>query len=126
LLRLQKGPTDLQFGFLLFLSAFLVRAFLFKYNPLPRRRNVPVEIQGALPKPLENAVKEVLHRALNPRPQRFVVHISWPHADLIVHIQRPFDRRLKFSRSAEAEIARELYTTVSAIVDEECGPIETT
>ena len=85
-----------------------------------------VEIQGELPKPLEEVVKEVLHRALKPRPQRFIVHISWPHADLIVHIQRPFDKKLKFNRPAEAEIARELYTTLTAIVDEECGPIETT
>ena len=84
-----------------------------------------VEIQGELPKPLEEVVKEVLHRALDPRPQRFIVHISWPHADLIVHIQRPFDKKLKFNRPAEAEIARELYTTLTAIVDEECGPIKT-
>jgi hypothetical protein len=69
-------------------------------------------------------VKEVLHRALDGRPQRFVVHISWPHADLIVHIQRPFDKKLKFNRPAEAEIARELCTTLTAIVDEECGPIK--
>jgi len=86
---------------------------------------VAVEIQGELPKPLEEVVKEVLHRALDPRPQRFIVHISWPHADLIVHIQRPFDKKLKFNRPAEAEIARELYTTLTAIVDEECGPIKT-
>ena len=85
-----------------------------------------VEIQGELPKPLENVVKEVLHRALDLRPQRFVVHISWPHADLVVHIQRPFDRKLKFTRPAEAEIARELHTALSAIVDEEYGPLPTT
>jgi hypothetical protein len=96
----------------------------FEYNPLPWRSNVAVEIQGELPKPLENVVKEVLHRALDLRPQRFVVHISWPHADLVVHIQRPFDRKLKFTRPAEAEIARELHTSLSAIVDEEYGPIQ--
>jgi len=84
-----------------------------------------VEIQGELPKPLEKVVKEVLHRALDPRPQGFVVHISWPHADLIVHIQRPFDKKLKFNRPAEGEIARELSTTLTGIVDEECGPIKT-
>jgi len=87
---------------------------------------VALEIQGELVKPLENVVKEVLHRVLDPRPQRFVVHISWPHADLVVHIQQPFDRKLKFNRPAEAEVARELHTTLSAIVDEEYGPIETT
>ena len=85
---------------------------------------MPVEIQGELPQPLENVVKEVLYHALDARPQRFVVHISWPHTDLIVHIRGPFDRRLKFSRAAETEIARELYTTLSAIVDEECGPFD--
>ena len=84
-----------------------------------------VEILGELPKPLEDVVKEVLHRALDPRPQRFVVHISWPHADLVVHIQRPFDKKLKFTRPAEGEIARELHTTLNAIVDEEYGPIKT-
>jgi hypothetical protein len=83
---------------------------------------VAVEIQGELPKPLENVVKDVLHRALDPRPHMFFVHISWPHADLIVHIQRPFDRKLKFNRPSEVEIARELHTTLRAIVDEECGP----
>lgn len=84
-----------------------------------------VEIQGELPKPLEEVVREVLHRALDPRPQRFIVHISWPHADVIVHIQRPFDKKLKFNRAVEAEIARELYTALTAIVDEEYGPIQT-
>ena len=84
-----------------------------------------VEIQGELPKPLGDAVREVLHRALDPRPQRFIVHISQPHADVVVHIQRPFDRRLKFNGTAAAEIARELHTTLTAIVDEECGPIPT-
>jgi len=42
-----------------------------------------------------------------------------------VHIQRPFDRRLKFKGTAAAEIARELHTILTAIVDEECGPIPT-
>jgi hypothetical protein len=92
---------------------------------MPWRSKV-VEIQGELPKPLEDVVKDVLHRALDPRPQRFVVHISWPHADLIVHIQRPFDKKLKFNRPAGGEIARELSTTLTPILDEECGPIETT
>jgi hypothetical protein len=85
-----------------------------------------LEIQGQLSKPLEDVVKEVLHCALDPRPQRFLVHISRPHADLIVHIQRPFDRRLKFNGQAQAEIAREPDTTLSAIVDEECGPSQAT
>jgi len=83
-----------------------------------------VEIEGELPKPLEEVVRRVLHRALDPRPQRFIVHISWPHADVIVHIQRPFDRRLKFNGAGAAEIARELHSTLTAIVDEECGPIQ--
>lgn len=85
-----------------------------------------MEIQGELPKPLEKVVREVLHGALDPRPQRFIVHISWPHTDLIVDIQRPFNRRLKFNRPAEAEIARELATALTAIVDEECGPLKAT
>lgn len=85
-----------------------------------------VEILGELPKPLDEVVKQVLHRALDLRRQRFVVHISWPHADVIVHIKEPFDRRLKFTRPVEAEIARELYATVTAIVEEEYGPVETT
>ncbi len=106
--------------------SLLVTAFPFEYNPIPRRRNVAVEIVGELPKPLDEAVKEVLHRALDPRPQRFIVHISWPHADVIVHIQRPFDKKLKFTRPVEAEIGRELYAAVTAIVDEQYGPIETT
>ncbi len=87
---------------------------------------MPVEIQGELPKPLDEAVKQALHRALDPRLQRFIVHVSWPHADVIVHIQEPFDKKLKFNRPVEGEIGRELYTTVTAIVDEECGPIGTT
>jgi hypothetical protein len=107
-------------------TSHLVWAALFEYNPVPGRRNVALEIQGELPKPLEEVVKGVLHRALDRRPQRFVVHISWPHADVIVHIQRPFNRKLKFNRPAEAEIARELYSTLSAIVDEECGPLQGT
>jgi hypothetical protein len=92
---------------------------------MPRRRNMAVEIGGELPKPLDEVVKKVLHRALDPRPQRFVVHISWPHADLIAHIQQPFEKKLKFTYPIEAEIGRELYTTVTAIVDEEYGPIKT-
>jgi hypothetical protein len=83
---------------------------------------VAVEILGELPEPLDAVVRQVLHRALGPRPQSFIVHLSWPHADMIVHIQQPFDRRLKFNRPLESEIGRELYTIVDAIVDEECGP----
>jgi hypothetical protein len=85
-------------------------------------RDVGVEILGELPKPLDELIKQALHQALDARRQKFVVHISWPHADVIVHIKEPFDRRLKFTRPAEAEIGRELYATVGAIVDEECGP----
>jgi hypothetical protein len=81
-----------------------------------------LEILGELSKPLDAVVRQVLHRALDPRPQRFIVHLSWPHADMIVHIQQPFDRKLKFNRPLESEIARELYAIVTAIVDEEFGP----
>jgi hypothetical protein len=86
------------------------------------RRNVALEILGELPQPLDTVVRQVLHHALGTRPQRFVVHLSWPHADLIVHIQQPFDRKLKFNRPLASEIARELYTIITAIIDEECGP----
>jgi len=83
---------------------------------------VAIEILGELPKPLDAVVRQVLHDALGTRPQTFVVRLSWPHADMIVHIQQPFDRKLKFNRPLESEIARELYAIVTAIVDEECGP----
>ena len=69
-------------------------------------------------------VREALCQALNPRPQKFVVHISWPHGEVIVDIKSPFGRILKFNHPQEAEIARELYTTITAIADEAFGPIK--
>ena len=83
-----------------------------------------VEILGELPQPLDGMVREALCQALNPRPQKFVVHISWPHAEMIVDVMAPFGRTLKFNHPQEAEIARELYTTITAIADEEFGPIK--
>lgn len=85
---------------------------------------MPLEILGELPKPLDALISEVLERVLGRRPERFIVHLSRPHADVIVHIQQPFDKKLKFTRPPEPEIARELYATLTAIVDEECGPSE--
>jgi hypothetical protein len=87
--------------------------------------NVSVEIKGDLPQPLEGVVKEVLHRALDFRPQEFVVHISKPHAEVIVHVTQPIDKRLKFNGPMEVEIARELYAVITEIVDEELGPAKT-
>jgi hypothetical protein len=81
-----------------------------------------VEILGELPKPLDGMVREVLHRALDGRPQAFVVHISWPHGEVIVDIRIPLGRTLKFNHPQEPEVARELYMAVTAIVDEELGP----
>jgi hypothetical protein len=80
---------------------------------------MPLEIVGELSRPLDTAVKEVLHKALDTRPDNFVVHISQPHSELIVHITSPFDRKLKFTPASESEIGRELYTTLIAIVDEQ-------
>lgn len=82
-----------------------------------------VEILGELRKPLGEVVRVVLRRALDPRPQHFLVHISWPHAELVVHIREPFDRRLKFNRPMESDLARELYATVTAIADERFGTL---
>ena len=81
-----------------------------------------VKINGVLPKGVDGTVREVLRRALDRRPEAFVVHISWPHADMVVHIQQPFDKRLKFSNPGEADIAREVYTTVTEIAEGELGP----
>ena len=83
-------------------------------------RDVPLEILGELPKPMNALIREVLERVLGGRPERFIVHLSRPHADVIVHIQQPFDKKLKFTRPLESEIARELYAILTAIVDEEC------
>ncbi len=86
---------------------------------------VPVKINGVLPNSMDGVVRGVLRRALDPRPEAFVVHISRPHSDLVVHVQQPFDKRLKFSGAGESEIARELYTTVTEIAEGELGPVAT-
>lgn len=80
---------------------------------------MPVEIVGVLPPTVDAIVRNVLRQALDSRPQTFVVHISWPHADMIVHVQQPFDRKLKFNCGAETDVARELYTTLTEIVEGE-------
>ncbi len=84
---------------------------------------MPVEITGGVAQPLDKLVREVLHRALDGRPQRFVVHISRPHGEVIVHVQQPVDRRLKFNNPTETEIARELYGVLTEIMDEAFGPV---
>ena len=86
---------------------------------------MPVQITGILPKPFDAAVKEVLHRALDSRPQEFLVKVSWPHAEMVVHISGPLEKRLKFNARMESEIARELYSVITEITDEELGPAET-
>jgi hypothetical protein len=84
---------------------------------------VPANILGELSQPLDGIVRKVLHRELDPRPQAVVVEISRQHGDVVVHVLEPFDKRLKFSQSAESEIARELSTTLTDILDEEFGPV---
>lgn len=78
-----------------------------------------VKISGQLENPLDVIVKQALHRALDAKPQEFRVHISRPHSELVVTIQQPFERTLKFQPVNEAEIARELSTALTAIVDDE-------
>jgi hypothetical protein len=80
---------------------------------------MPLEIEGELGNPLDTIVKEALHKALDTRPGSFVVHLSQPHGELIVHVKSPFERRLKFNSISEFEIGRELHTALSAIADEE-------
>ncbi|HEY6292592.1 MAG TPA: hypothetical protein VI455_13670 [Terriglobia bacterium] len=84
---------------------------------------MPVKITGLLPSPLDGMVRRVLLEALDLRQEEFVVRLSRPHADVIVEIQRPFERRLKFNSPVETDVARELYTAITAIADEEFGPI---
>jgi len=70
-------------------------------------------------------LRKALHEALDARPEKFVVELSWPyHADLVVHIQEPLDKRLKFNRPVESELPRELYATITELVDAELGPIK--
>ena len=79
---------------------------------------MPVEILGEIKSPLDTIVRDAVHRSLDTRPAKFVVHISEPHGEVIVHIREPFDRRLKFSSVSELEIGRELYTALTEIVEE--------
>ena len=78
-----------------------------------------VQITGVLPRQFDAAVKEALHRALDSRPQEFVVEVSWPHSELVVHIQSPLNKRLKFNQPIEAELVRELFSVVTEIVNAE-------
>jgi hypothetical protein len=86
---------------------------------------VPLQIRGALPQPLDGIIRKTLQDALDARPEKFVIDLSWPHhSDLVVHIQEPLDKRLKFNRPIESELPRELYATVTEIVEAEFGPVE--
>ena len=87
---------------------------------------MPIEILGELPQPLDLMVRKALHQLLDSRPEEFVVHISRPHSDVIAHVQKPFDRKLKFNSPLEAEVARELLASLRELVDEKLGPIKTT
>jgi hypothetical protein len=80
---------------------------------------VALEIVGELSSPLDAIVKEALHHALDRRSGDFVVQISQPYAELIVHVKAPFDRTLKFNPVSALEVGRELHDTLTAIVDEE-------
>jgi hypothetical protein len=100
---------------------------LFASSKIRRRgENMPVDVLGELPEPLDGMVRNALTRALDKRPQGFVVYISRPHSEIIVDIREPFRRTLKFNHPQEAEITRELYATVTAIVEDELGLNRTT
>src|SRR5690348_438629 len=89
---------------------------------IPRHgESMPVEISGEVPQHLDAGVRKALSQALSSRSQQFVVHVSCPHSELIVDFKKPFARKLKFNHPHEAEIARELYATLTAIVDEAFG-----
>lgn len=83
---------------------------------------MPVEILGEVSQPLDLLVRKVLHEILDSRPQEIVVHVSRPHTDLVVHIRKPFDRKLKFNSPLETEVARELQASLRELADEELGP----
>ena len=85
---------------------------------------MPVKINGLLPTPIDDMVRSVLQEALDSRPEEFVVRLSRPHADVIVEIQQPIERRLKFNSPVETDVARELYTAITDIADEAFGPIK--
>lgn len=86
---------------------------------------MPVQIRGTLPQPLDGMLRKALREALDARPEKFAVELSWPHhGDVVVHIQEPLDKRLKFNRPIESELARELYATVTEIVEAEFGPVK--
>lgn len=87
---------------------------------------MPVQIRGALPQPLDGIIRKTLQQALEGRPENFVIELSWPHrSDLVVHIQEPVDKRLKFNRPIESELARELHATIAGIVEADFGPVKT-
>ncbi len=83
---------------------------------------MPLQITGVLPKKFDGAVRKALHEALHNRPEEFVVEIGWPHTEMVVHIHAPFDKRLKFNGTNEADIARELLSVVTEIVEADLGP----
>lgn len=85
---------------------------------------MPVEIRGALSQPLDAMLRKALRQALDARPEKFVAEISSQHSDVVVHIKEPIEKRLKFTRPMETELARELYATVTEIVDAELGPVK--
>ena len=86
---------------------------------------MPVEIRGTLQPPLDGIVRKAIQHALEARPEAFVVEISCRHSDVVVHIQKPIDKRLKFMRPMESELARELYATITEIVEGEFGRVKT-
>jgi len=72
---------------------------------------------------LDGIIRKVLRRELDSRPQALVVEVSQQHGDIVVHLLEPFDKRLKFSQAAGAEVGRELSSILADIVDEEFGPV---
>jgi len=85
---------------------------------------VPVKISGVLPEGLDGLLRKVLRHCLDGRPQDFAVHVSREHGSVVVHVRTPFDKRLKFSSAADLDVARELQSILTDIVDEECGPAQ--
>jgi hypothetical protein len=76
------------------------------------------EILVELDSPIDKLVKDALHKALDNRDERFVVHVSRAHSEVVVHIREPFERTLKFSSASGAEIVRELSGTIVEIADD--------
>jgi hypothetical protein len=97
---------------------------IIRVNSTAAEENVPVQITGVLPRHFDGIVRKVLHQLLDSRPQEFLVEISWPHSEMVVHFLSPLEKRLKFHGAVEPEIARELFAVVGEIMDEEFGPIQ--